>query len=464
MSIDFKQERRFKIAQCKILAGMIMEWHTAKPSQRQFLCVDRPEILLWEKGFSIGRSSTNNSCERNRNWSHIDAGGHMNMGETGLHANCGDLHDLRPYLTQEVGWGRGHYGNKWNPVNLDAGNIFDYLSTPPVQLFTLGPQETLFGMPLTNTAYEVLSELPLQVPPTLPVDPCILDNRIEETWQVPLTPVSKLCAAKLLVNDGGPPRKRSRYEYEENYNIFTDDCDSVDFPHMGTSFLPGKPRPPQPQKPVPLPPESTNVALFNPDFKHILHRMQGHHFKPPSFIPPVPFFENRLASQWLPSEDEKLKDLVQRYPQNWALISTFMTFKGDLQSAPERRSPWECFERYLQIEQPSAEYSKSPYYRGIQQRLEASGKAGLSNLTAGTLPNTNGGSGSSTPTIRRRGNAPFRVERRKNSKFVHLFESMRKLAKRRELSLTKQQNGKLTLRRRRFLYLTRVCSRWSCQS
>lgn len=447
LSIDFKQERRFKIAQCKILAGMIMQWHTARPSQRRFLCVDRPEVLLWDKGWRVQRSSANNSGQRNHDRSCNDAGGHMKIGDPGLPAKCGDFHNFQPFLTREGGWGRGQQGSKWNLNNVDDGNIFGYLSTPPVQLFTLGPQETLFGMPLTHAAHEVLSELPLQVPPTLPVDSCILDDQKEETWQAPLTPVSKLCVAKLLLNDGGPPRKRSRYEYEENDELFADDCDSVDIAHMSTSFFPGKPSPPQAQKPVPLPPESTNVALFNPDFKHILHRMQGHHFKPPSFIPPVPFFENRLASQWLPSEDEKLKDLVQRYPQNWALISTFMTFKGDLQSAPERRSPWECFERYLQIEQPSAEYSKSPYYRGIQQRLEASGKASLSNLTAGSLPSGNGGSGSSTPTIRRRGNAPFRVERRKNSKFVHLFESMRKLAKRRELSLTKQQNGKLTLRR-----------------
>lgn len=465
LSIDFKQERRFKIAQCKILADMIMEWHLAKPGHRRFLCVERSEIL-WSKYCRPKGSSTHNMAnldEKNCDESNIE---NMRVGDVSLippsrqspgsHETCGDIHASQRLLPRLVDWEQaGHrpHPRQWNIGGVDTGDIFDYISTPPVQLFTLGPQETLFSIPLTNTANDILSELPLQVPPTLPMDPCILGNQEEECWQIPLAPVSKLCVARLLVNDGGPPRKRSRYEYEENYNPFADDCDSEDTAHMSTPFFSGKSCSSQPQKPVPLPPESTNVALFNPDFKHILNRMQSHHFKPPSFIPPVPFFENRLASQWLPSEDEKLKDLVQRYPQNWALISTFMTFKGDLQSAPERRSPWECFERYLQIEQPSAEFSKSPYYRGIQQRLEASGKASLSNLTSSSFPNGNGGSGSSTPTIRRRGNAPLRVERRKNSKFVHLFESMRKLAKRRELSLTKQQNGKFTLPDSGFVYL-----------
>lgn len=450
LSVDFRQERRQKIAQCKVLVNMVMEWHEAEPEERKFLCIVRTDSS--PRRNLITRKNSVHEMQRidNGDYEPAKINGGDDEGMDGRTILTDEMEDVRaksePLLDRDDRESniQAEYAVSENPdlgwgVENEYGSLFGHLTTPPIRLFTLGPEETIFQMPLTNSANEILSELPLQIPPTIPVNPSTLDSQYEESWQMPIIPVSKVCVAKLVVNDEGPPRKKSRYEYEENYDLFADDSDSEDASLLGrksNSFMdrPGRVS----QRPVPMPPESTDVALFNPDFKHILNRMQGHNFKPPGFLPPVAFFENRLASQWLPSEDEKLKDLVQRYPQNWALISTFMTFKGDMQSAPERRSPWECFERYLQIESPSAEFLKSPYYKGIQQRLDISGKACIPTISA---PNGNGGSGSSTPTIRRRGNAPLRVERRKNTKFVHLFESMRKLAKRRELSLTKQQNG-----------------------
>lgn len=462
LSVDFKQERRLKITQCKILVDMVMEWHAAKPEERRFLCVTQPPLSrqkdLQPKSQRHERQDSDGqpaymAANTNVREDRVMQDGNIMEGLQILTPTlCDGLDGIRTKLESiserdEKFNSREECGNpersefEWDSGEEDTG-VFSHLEIPPVRLFTLGPEETIFQMPATHSANEILSELPIQIPPTFPMDASILDNQVEESWQMQIIPVSKLCVAKLVLNDEGPPGKKSRYEYQENYNLFAEDSDSEDSSvcHMKPSSftdMPGK----LSNKPVPIPPESTTVALFNPDFKHILNRMQGHNFKPPGYMPPPSFFENRLASQWLPSEDEKLKDLVQRYPQNWALISTFMTFKGDIQSAPDRRSPWECFERYLQIEPPTADFMKSPYYKGIQQRLDISGKASVPGSITGNLPNGNGGSGSSTPTIRRRGNAPLRVERRKNTKFVHLFESMRKLAKRRELSITKQQNG-----------------------
>ena len=449
MSTDFRQERRLKIVQCKMLVDMVMQWHFAEPEERKFLCVDRAEWSRRMKYKGRKRSMHEMSgVEASKQETEIQDEEMVNavLDEQSLSHTGPDEIDSsqttenEPKANEErMGPGESEPG--W--ISEDDGDTFDHILTPPVQLFTLGLEETIFEMPPTDFANEILSELPLSVPPTLPVDPSVLDNEVEECWQMQIIPVSKVCVAKMKLNDEGPPRKKSRYEYEENYNLFADDSDAEDSPNSNrrdSSSLGRSGRATQKQ-PTPLPPESTNVALFNPDFKHILNRMQGHSFKPPSVLPPVAFFENRQASQWLPSEDEKLKDLVQRYPHNWALISTFMTFKGDLQSAPERRSPWECFERYLQIETISPEFAKSPWYKGIQQRLEVASKINAPNSATVAPQNGPGGSGSSTPTIRRRGNAPMRVERRKNTKVVALVESMKKLAKRRELTQTKQQNG-----------------------
>jgi len=464
LGVDFRQERRLKITQCKILVDMVMQWHTAKPEERGFLCVDKIELSRRrDRRARKGQLHERPDCDKQVDYvaANTNAGEDQMMGDDdrvgSLQTSTPTLRDglsmitkLEPVSEPDKGGlnsRMGEYGNpdrlefEWDLGEEDTG-VFGHLGTPPVRLFAFGPEETILQLPLTHAANQILSELPILTPPTLPADTSILHNQVEESWQMPIIPVSKLCVAKLVPNDEGPPRKKSRYEYQENYNLFTEDSDSEggSVGQIKTSSFAemlGK----LSNKPVPIPPESTNVALFNPDFKHILNRMQGHNFKPPSYLPPLSFFENRLASQWLPSEDEKLKDLVQRYPQNWALISTFMTFKGDIHSAPDRRSPWECFERYLQIEPPTSEFLKSSYYKGIQQRLDISGKASVPSAVTGNPPNGNGSSGTSTPTIRRRGNAPLRVERRKNTKFVHLFESMRKLAKRRELSLTKQQNG-----------------------
>ncbi|KAF8467645.1 hypothetical protein BDZ91DRAFT_120167 [Kalaharituber pfeilii] len=419
MSIDFKQERRLKIAQCKQIADMVMQWHNAQPEERPFLCMNRQE---WSKRMGVkGRKLLPQDM--------------LAVAEEGHHEtiipNDNDTEDqemensLKTPKPEPISKYYMEIAQSPEPSRLlrneslaemgvktecdigdqyenEEADMFTHLGNPPAQLFTLGPGETVFEMPLTDSANEILSQLPIFAPPTLPIDPSILDNQFEENWQMPIIPVSKLCVAIMKFKEEGPPRKRSRYEYEENYNLFADDSDAEDLlpGDIQNGSFAGNPEKSMSQtQPVPLPPESTNVALFNPSFKHILNRMrQGHNFKPPAF-PPVAFFENRQPSHWLPSEDEKLKDLVQRYPQNWSLISTFMTFK------------------------------------------EISSKINVPSNVSATAQNGTGGSGSSTPTIRRRGNNPVRVERRKNTKFVSLFDSMRKLAKRREVTMTKQQNA-----------------------
>jgi chromatin modification-related protein VID21 len=53
-------------------------------------------------------------------------------------------------------------------------------------------------------------------------------------------------------------------------------------------------------------------------------------------------------------------------------------------------------------------------------------------------------SGQAQPPIRRRTTQPVRVDRRRSSKHLALLDAMRKLAKKRETMLQKQQHGKLS--------------------
>jgi chromatin modification-related protein VID21 len=130
-----------------------------------------------------------------------------------------------------------------------------------------------------------------------------------------------------------------------------------------------------------------------------------------------------------------LKTLVREYHYNWGLISQCLALEGMWHSGSERRSPWECFERWISLEQVPQEFLKSPFFKPIQQRLDVAARV---NGLYGNVSNSAGASGVKP----RRGTAPMRVEKRRASKYFTMIESMRKLAKKRETSVNKQQTNK----------------------
>jgi chromatin modification-related protein VID21 len=296
----------------------------------------------------------------------------------------------------------------------------------PAAIFSLGLDEFNFSVDMTPAAEKLLDELPIygpvQIAPgtNLPAFKAPPDS----IWKGDLLPVSKFASTKITFHSDARPRKRSRYDFSQCSNE-TD--------HRITE----------------LAPEQTNVALFRPENKPIRDRIHpGHSFRPPTEypMPSVGFFESRSSSQWTYAEDDELRRLVKEYSYNWSLISSCLTPSSLFTSGAERRTPWECFERWVGLEGLPADMSKTQYFRAYHQRLETAQRTVLAQQQAAQQQQQQqqqqqGANAQPQPPVRRRTTQPLRVDRRRSSKHLALLDAMRKLAKKRETMLQKQQHG-----------------------
>ncbi|GIC91167.1 MYB and HSA domain protein [Aspergillus udagawae] len=298
----------------------------------------------------------------------------------------------------------------------------------PAAIFSLGSDEFTFSLDMTPAAQKLLDELPIYTPvKTAPgTNLPMFEQPPDSAWKTELLPVSKYASGRIKFHETEPPRKRSRYDYSQ--------YDSN--PEHGI---------------LDLPPEQTNVALFRPENKPIRDRIHpGHSFRPPTEypMPSVGFFESRQSSQWTYAEDDELRRLVKEYSYNWSLISSCLTPSSQFTSGAERRTPWECFERWVGLEGLPADMSKTQYFRAYHQRIETAQRTVLAQQQAAQQQQQQqqqqqGGNNSTQAQqpIRRRTTQPVRVDRRRSSKHLALLDAMRKLAKKRETMLQKQQHA-----------------------
>jgi chromatin modification-related protein VID21 len=292
----------------------------------------------------------------------------------------------------------------------------------PAAIFSLGSDEFNFSIDMTPAAEKLLDELPLYEPIRIAPETQspIFKQSPDSVWKTELLPVSKFASTKITFHDDERPRKRSRYDYSQ----YASDLD-----HRITE----------------IPPEQTNVALFRPENKHIRDRIHpGHSFRPPTEhpMPSVGFFESRQSSQWTMAEDDELRRLVKEYSYNWSLISSCLTSPSLFTSGAERRTPWECFERWVGLEGLPAEMSKTQYFRAYHQRLETAQRTVLAQQQAAQQQQQQAANnGQVQQPVRRRTTQPLRVDRRRSSRHLALLDAMRKLAKKRETMLQKQQHA-----------------------
>lgn len=299
----------------------------------------------------------------------------------------------------------------------------------PAAIFSLAPDMFYFGVDKTPVTEKLLLELPLYQPSAEYEDAALHIKSIapDATWKPPLVPLSKFAQGKILSQPRGPARKKSRYNYQ--------DVDHSTQELTNRLFLPSE------SFMDVMEPEQENVALFNPENKHIRDRIHaGHAFRPPTehVMPSQSFFESRQSSQWTQAEDDELRRLVREYAYNWSLISSCLSSPSTFSSGAERRTPWECFERWIGLEGLPAEMSKTSYFKAYHSRLQAAQKTHEAQQQA--LQQNQANNAPHLP-MRRRTTQPYLVDRRKNNKYLHLVDAMRKLAKKREAAVQKQQHG-----------------------
>ena len=195
-----------------------------------------------------------------------------------------------------------------------------------------------------------------------------------------------------------------------------------------------------------LPPEDTQCALFDTDWEGHRKRLNlPWPFKPPSGpYPPVSYLENRRPSQWTKDDDSQLRTMVKECPSNWELIADRMCPRPLFASNLLRRTPWECYERWLQLEGQTADQNNRAYMFRYQQYLDKI-RARYQQTQAHSAQHQQmqqqvrtSGQQSIQPPVRFP--SPIQVDRKPNKKFVGIIEAARKLARRRESAQSKQQH------------------------
>jgi chromatin modification-related protein VID21 len=314
----------------------------------------------------------------------------------------------------------------------------------PAALFSLGYDDVVFQLDSTPAGEGILNELPFY--DTKPLQPSPFHISTDSSNS--LIHVSKYSCGKLVPKPSGPPRKRSRYDYESE-----EDESAPNFPTTKrrasevSLFLSPARRSPRHKE---LPPEETDVALFNPINRHIRDRLHANHaFRPPSEfqMPSTNFFEHRIPSQWTWDEDQKLRTCVKKFSYNWSLIA--MELQAFSQpslyvAASERRTPWECFERWYQLEGLPNDMDKTTYFRTYRSRIEAANRTVAAQAQAAQQQQAQT-PGAIQPMRRRPSTQPYRVERRRDSRYINMVDAIRKLARKRETALHRQQECKFWL-------------------
>ena len=177
-------------------------------------------------------------------------------------------------------------------------------------------------------------------------------------------------------------------------------------------------------------PHTNEPGLFGPQ----AHRKYNI-LKPPK-PPPPKNIEFRIPTIWLPEDDKRLIHYVAEFCFNWDLISEHILSTSSAvslkkyESNIERRTPWQCFERYIQLND-KFQFSdmKGVYAYHAQQWLEQAHRAQL--------------------TTKRRisplGVAPGSIQRgNRKLRWASMFDAIRKSMKKREIVAAKLNHRKST--------------------
>jgi len=98
---------------------------------------------------------------------------------------------------------------------------------------------------------------------------------------------------------------------------------------------------------------------------------RNHYLRPPA-VPSLRYLRNRTPTIWLPEDDKELVKNINAYSYNWELISSQMIHRPTRSylSNIEIRTPWQCFERFVQLnERFTFNDMKGPRAHSAQQWL-----------------------------------------------------------------------------------------------
>lgn len=389
MRTDYREERKWKRAAARNLAEACAEWVAAGTEERKVLQVNAkipPPVDV-----------TSSSKEM---------------------AEADSIPTPMPDLVPSDGAD--------SPMDIDEEPQDWQPTIAPSALFALHGDEVVFGLQRSAVSDQLLEELPLYGEPLKAPQPDLVvpEYDPDARWRRPALPLSKYVEGEMVLKPPRPRLQQSRFNY-------AGEDDEDEFEAMGTHGRDERTH---------LQPENTDVALFRPDMKMIRDRLHaGVKFRPPteSLMPVQNFYENRLASTWTAEQDDELRKEVREHSYNWSLISQIISPKSLFVSAEDRRTPWECFERWVQLEGFPNDTGRTQYFQTYQKRIESAQRA-IAQANESARPQV-GPNGAVTPVQRRRSTLPYKVERKTSKRHFALIDAMKKLAKKREAAVAKQQ-------------------------
>lgn len=396
MRTDYREERKWKRTIARALAEACAEWVASNDEERKLLQVTANIPGAAKSSSPSNKAATSSEAD----------------------SISTPMPDLVPSDAAD------------SPMDLDdEPEDWQFGTVAPSAIFALQDDEVVFGLQRSAASEQLLGELPLYTAPlkipewdvTAPeVDP-------DASWRRPALPLSKYVEGEMVLKPPGPKLRQSRYKY-----AVEDEDDDLEIAGGCEHDAAAK-----------VPPESTDVALFLPEMKMIRDRLHSsHQFRPPteSLMPSQSFYENRTGSTWTTADDDELKRQVREYSYNWSLISKNISYNSLFVSAEERRTPWECFERWVNLEGFPNDVARTQYFRTYQNRIESAQKANVaaSQNNASARPQVDS-NGVVMPPQRRRSTLPSRVDRRVPRRYFNIFDAMKKLAKKREQATAKQQ-------------------------
>lgn len=130
---------------------------------------------------------------------------------------------------------------------------------------------------------------------------------------------------------------------------------------------------------VSSPPQSlSNDSRPSPSALFISEASRRSVFVKAPMPPALKYVEFGVPTIWLPHDDAALLKFASEYVYNWDVVAAHMNIRQSwgFNSNIERRTPWECFERWMQLE-PNFQISdlRGPYARHAQIWLEATSRA-----------------------------------------------------------------------------------------
>ncbi|OAX43813.1 hypothetical protein K503DRAFT_861974 [Rhizopogon vinicolor AM-OR11-026] len=143
--------------------------------------------------------------------------------------------------------------------------------------------------------------------------------------------------------------------------------------------------------------------------------------------------KKRSGHIWSSDEDSLLKTLIDRYPNNWNLVADSFN-SSRVTISTDRRTPWECFERWssrfgsghADVSSPAnVECTPPPASTSAQGQMTTRGVKRLASMTVAQNQST--GAGQTSDTKKRR-------------RHTFMYETMRKAAKKREAAQKASMN------------------------